>query len=106
MPRYSLLLVRSFAGLDICITVEPLDRLLNWRELGYHNSFHALVVIRIEHLGWTIRDEHIDILGVPRDLPVTLEPRSVVHGLTDINKIARHWVRLLDSHWHPGPLSR
>ena len=32
-----------FAGLDIRITVEPLDRLLKWRELGYHNSLDALI---------------------------------------------------------------
>jgi hypothetical protein len=52
-----------FAGLDICITVEPFDRLLKWRELGYHNSFHALILIRVEHLGWSVSYEHIDILG-------------------------------------------
>src|SRR4029077_10766532 len=53
-----------FAGLDIGFTIEPLDRLLKWRELGYHNSLDALILIRVEHLGWTIRYEHIDILGV------------------------------------------
>src|ERR1700730_8671340 len=81
-----------FAGLDICVTVEPLDRLLKWRELGYHNALHALILVRVEHLGWTIRDEHIDILGVDRRrlLPVTLESGTVVHRLADINKIARH----------------
>jgi hypothetical protein len=94
-----------FAGLDICITVEPLDRLLKWRELGYHNALHALILIRVEHLGWTIRDEHIDILGVDRRrlLPVALEPRSVLHRLADINKIARHSIDLLNS-LAPGPL--
>src|ERR1700730_10301256 len=88
-----------FAGLDICITVEPLDRLLKWRELGYHNALHALILVGVEHLGWTIRDEHIDILGVDRRrlLPVTLESGTVVHRLADINKIARHSIRLLNS---------
>ena len=32
-----------FAGSDICITVEPLDRPLKWRELGYHNSLDVLI---------------------------------------------------------------
>src|SRR4029077_8942453 len=66
-----------FAGLDICVTIEPLDRLLKWRELGYHNSLDALILIRVEHLGWSVRCEHIDILrvGRRRDLPVALEPR-------------------------------
>src|SRR3984893_8129445 len=88
-----------FAGLDICVTVEPLDRLLKWRELGYHNALHALILVGVEHLGWTIRDEHIDILGVDRRrlLPVTLESGTVVHRLADINKIARHSIRLLNS---------
>jgi len=67
-----------FASLDISVTIEPLDRLLKWRELRYHNSLDALILIRVEHLGWTIRDEHIDILRVDRrrDLPVALEPRG------------------------------
>jgi len=39
-----------FAGLDICVTIEPLDRLLKWRELGYHNSLDALILIRVEAL--------------------------------------------------------
>jgi hypothetical protein len=79
-----------FAGLDICVTIEPLDR-LKWRELGYHNSLDALILIRVEHLEWSVPYEHIDILGVDRwrDLPVALEPRSVLHRLADINKIAR-----------------
>jgi len=43
--------IRSvFAGLDICVTVKPLDRLLKGRELGYHNSFDTLLLIRVEHL--------------------------------------------------------
>jgi hypothetical protein len=86
-----------FAGLDICVTIEPLDRLLKWRELGYHNSLDALILIRVEHLEWSVPYEHIDILGVDRwrDLPIALEPRSVLHRLANINKIARHGVRLL-----------
>jgi hypothetical protein len=65
-----------FAALDICVTVEPLDRLLKWRELSYHNSLDALILIRVEHLEGAIPCEHIDILGVDRwcDLPVTLLP--------------------------------
>src|ERR1700756_5173005 len=84
-----------FAGLDICITVEPLDRLLEWRELGYHNSLDALILIRVEHLEWSVPCEHVYILGVPRDLPIALEARSVLHRLADIDKIARHGVHLL-----------
>ncbi len=88
-----------FAGLDIGVTIEPLDRALKWRELGYHNALDALILIRVEHLGWTIRNEYIDILGVDRwrDLPVALEPRSVLHRLADINKIARHSMHLVTS---------
>jgi hypothetical protein len=79
-----------FASLDIRVTIEPLDRLLKWRELGYHNSLDALILIRVDHLERTICCEHIDILGVDRrrDLPVALEPRSVLHRLANINKIA------------------
>jgi len=40
----------AFAGLDICVAIEPLDRLLKWRELGYHNSLDALILIRVEAL--------------------------------------------------------
>jgi hypothetical protein len=78
-----------FAASDICVTVEPLDRLLKWRELSYHNSLDALILIRVEHLEGAMPCEHIDILGVDRscDLPVTLLPRSVLHCLADINKI-------------------
>jgi hypothetical protein len=88
-----------FAALDICVTVEPLDRLLKWRELSYYNSLDALILIRVEHLEGAIRCERIDILGVDRrcDLPVTLLPRSVLHCLADINKITRHSVHLLTS---------
>ena len=43
-----------FAGLDIGITVEPLDRLFKWRELSHHNSLDALILIRVEHLERTI----------------------------------------------------
>ena len=84
--------IRSiFAGLDIGIAVEPFDRLLKGRELGYHNSLHTLLLIRVEHLAWAIRCKHIDIvLGVGRRRvpPVSLEPRPVPHRLADINKIA------------------
>src|ERR1700745_1027715 len=77
-----------FAGLDICITVEPLDRLLKWRELGYHNSLAPLTQRRFTPLGGPTRDQHIDILGGDgrRFLPVALEPRAVLDRLTDINK--------------------
>jgi hypothetical protein len=86
-----------FTGLDICITVEPLDRLLQWREFSQHNSLDALILIRVEHLEWSVPCEHIDVLGVPSDLPVALEPRSVLHRLADINKIVRHNIHLLTS---------
>jgi hypothetical protein len=88
-----------FASLDICITVEPLECLFKWRELGYHHSLDALILIRVQHLAWTVPCEHIDILGVgrPRELPVTLEPRAVPHRLADINKIARHSMHFLSS---------
>lgn len=87
------------AGADIRIIVEPLDRLLKWRELSYHNSLDALILIRVEDLAWTIRCEHINVLGVDRRriLPVALEPGSVVHCLTDINKVARHGTHLRGS---------
>ena len=50
------IVVRSvFAGLDIRVTVEPLDRLLKWRELGYYNSLDTLLLIRVEHLEGAIR---------------------------------------------------
>src|ERR1700745_1575736 len=85
-----------FASLDICVTIEPLDRLLKWREFGYHDSLDALILIRVEHLAWSVRRERIDILRVSRwrHLPVTLEPRSVLHRLADINKIGRHNIHL------------
>jgi hypothetical protein len=84
-----------FAGLDIGITVEPLDRLLEWREFGQHNSLDVFILIRIEHLEWSVPSEHFDILWVPCDPPVPLEPRSILYRLTDVNKIARHDVHLL-----------
>jgi hypothetical protein len=100
--------IRSvFAGLDIGVALEPFDRLLKGRELGYHNSLYTLRLIRVEHLAWAIPCKHIDIvLGVGRRRvpPVALEPRPVPHRLADINKIARHTMHLLDSHWHSGPL--
>src|SRR3984957_12411468 len=34
--------------------------------LFLEDARHILELIRVEHLGWTIRDEHIDILGVDR----------------------------------------
>jgi hypothetical protein len=87
-----------FAGLDICITVEPLDRLLERREFSQHDSLDALILIRVEHFEWSVPCEHIYILGVPRDLPVALKPRSVLHRLADINKIARHGVLSFKTH--------
>jgi hypothetical protein len=88
-----------FAALDICVTVEPLDRLLKWRELSYYNSLDALILICVEHLEGAIPCEHIDIRGVDRwcNLPVTLLPRSVPHRLADINKITRHSRHLVTS---------
>jgi hypothetical protein len=87
------------ASSDICITVEPLERLFKWRELSYHHSLDGLLLIRIEHLARTVACEYVDILGVDRrrDLPVTLEPRSVLHRLADINKIAGHGMYFLSS---------
>jgi hypothetical protein len=95
-----------FAGLDVRVAVEPLDRLLKWRELGYHNSLDALILIRVEHLEWSVPYEHIDILGVDRwrDLPIALEPRSVLHRLANINKIARHSMHLVTSLIHRSAL--
>src|ERR1700730_13560870 len=86
-----------FAGLDVCITVEPLDRLFKRRELSQYDSLDALILVRVEHLEWCVRREHLDILGEGRrrDLPIAIEPRSVLHRLADINKIARHGVHLL-----------
>src|SRR5258708_24251408 len=43
-----------FASFDICATIELLHRLLKWRELGYHNALDALILIRVEHLEWTV----------------------------------------------------
>ena len=55
--------IRSvFAGLDIGIAVEPFDRPLKGRELGYHNSFDTLLLIRVEHLEGAIPCKHIDII--------------------------------------------
>jgi DNA-binding transcriptional LysR family regulator len=35
-------------------------------KLFLEDARHILELIRVECLGWTIRDEHIDILGVDR----------------------------------------
>jgi adenylate cyclase len=33
----------------------PLDRLFKWRELSQHNYLDALILIRVEHLEWSVR---------------------------------------------------